>query len=69
MRASIQSCAAAPWHCHAEGVLPARRAEPIAARVIGDVLMITLGAGRNVTAEGGSPTVLDCGHHLQLWQV
>ena len=31
--------------------------------------MITLGAGRNVTAEGGSPTVLDCRHHLQLWQV
>jgi hypothetical protein len=41
----------------------------IAARVVCDVLMITFCASRNVTAEGGSPTVLDCGHHLQLGQV
>jgi hypothetical protein len=45
------------------------RAVPIATRVIGNVLMVTFCASRNVTAEGGSPTVLDCGHHLQLWQV
>jgi hypothetical protein len=31
--------------------------------------MITFCASRNVPAEGGSPTVLDCGHHLQLGQV
>jgi hypothetical protein len=33
------------------------------------VLVIALGAGSHMPAEGGSPTVLDCGHHLQLGQV
>ena len=42
------------------------RAVPIATLVVGDVLMITLGAGRDVTAEGSSATVLNGGHHLQL---
>jgi hypothetical protein len=41
----------------------------IATRVIGDVLMITFCASRNVTAEGCRAAILNRRHHLQLWQV
>jgi len=47
----------------------ALRAIPIAARVIGDVLMITFCASRNVTAERCRAAILNRRHYLQLWQV
>ena len=47
----------------------ALRAMPVAARVVGDVLVAALGAGRNMAAERGGPAGLDRRHHLQLRQV
>ena len=47
----------------------ALRAMPVAARVVGDVLVTALGAGRHMAAERGGPASLDRGHHLQLRQV
>jgi len=47
----------------------ALRAVAIATRVIGDVLMVTFCASRNVTAEGCRAAILNRRHHLQLWQV
>ena len=45
------------------------QAVAIATRVIGDVLMVTFCASRNVTAEGCRAAILNRRHHLQLWQV
>jgi len=47
----------------------ALRAVAIATRVIGDVLMVTFCASRNVTAEGCRAAILNRRHHLQLWHV
>lgn len=40
------------------------RAMPIAAGVVGDVLVAAFGAGRNMPAEGGGPASLNGGHYL-----
>ena len=45
------------------------RTIPVAAGVVGDVLVVTLGARRHMPANGGGAAILDGGHDLQLWQV
>ena len=60
MRAGIQFRDAAPLTL---------RALAIAARVVGDVLMATLAAGRDMPTERGGAASLDRGHHPKLRQV
>lgn len=47
----------------------ALRAMPIATRVIGDVLMVAVGAGGNMPTERGGPAIFDGRHHFELRQV
>jgi len=42
---------------------------PVAARVVGDVLVVAFGAASHVTAESRGPAILDRGHDVQLRQV
>ncbi len=55
-----------PFPCRSTLAL---RAMPVAAGIIGDVLVATLGASRHMPAEGGGPASFDRRHHLELRQV
>ena len=52
----------------AGGALSARRAVPVLAGVVGDVLVAALGAARHMPAERLGPAGLDRRHHLELGQ-